>query len=295
MHSYEVITMKKLGIIGAGKVGVSLGIGLFSSGTLRVSGYYSRSEKSARYGAQRTNTKVYASLEELIRDADVILFATPDDAMEALWRQCLQFNISGKIFCHTAGSLSSSLFFDRTTKDVSACSLHPVLAISSREEGHRDLGSAFFTLEGDAAAVEVFRRALNDRDISYKVMETRDKAGYHLATAAMSNLAVALGKMATDLLAPYGFSEEEAMTALAPLATYNMENLVKKGPAAALTGPVERNDLSTVRRHLAVLDDADSADRLYRAASEMLTRIAETKHPERDYEPMRKLLKGEDR
>ncbi|MFR9296938.1 MAG: NAD(P)-binding domain-containing protein, partial [Aedoeadaptatus pacaensis] len=109
--------MKKLGIIGAGKVGVSLGIALFSSGPLRISGYYSRSLSSAQFGAEKTGSTCFRSLSELVDASDVILIATPDDVIEDVWRQLLQLNISGKILCHTAGSLSSSLFFHRTTKD----------------------------------------------------------------------------------------------------------------------------------------------------------------------------------
>ena len=96
--------MKSVGIIGAGKVGVSFGIGLFSEGPLRIGGYYSKTEASAAYGAERTGSKVYKTPEELVCDNDVVLIATPDDAIETIWRQLLQLNIHDKIVCHTAVS-----------------------------------------------------------------------------------------------------------------------------------------------------------------------------------------------
>lgn len=77
--------MKRVGIIGAGKVGVSLGIALFTSGPLRISGYFSRS-LSLAYGAERTNSACFKTLNELVEASDVILIATPDDAIEGVWR-----------------------------------------------------------------------------------------------------------------------------------------------------------------------------------------------------------------
>lgn len=288
--------MKRVGIIGAGKVGVSLGIALFTSGPLRISGYFSRSLSNAAYGAERTNSACFKTLNELVEASDVILIATPDDAIEGVWRDLLQLNISGKILCHTAGSLSSSLFFDRTTNDVYAASMHPLLAFADKESGHASVGSAFFTLEGDEKAVAVFKDCLDAHNIAYKVMTSADKATYHLATAVMSNLVVAVSAMAFDLMEDVGFTEAEAKEALKPLATGNLAKIFDVGPAAALTGPVERCDMTTVRRHLDALarkgDEKEEA--LYRAASLILADIGEEKHEERPYDDLRRLLKGEE-
>ncbi len=55
------------------------------------------------------------------------------------------------------------------------------------------------------------------------------------------------------LLARCGFSQEEALAALAPLMEANLRHLCAEGPVAALTGPVERGDRATIARHLACL------------------------------------------
>ena len=57
----------------------------------------------------------------------------------------------------------------------------------------------------------------------------------------------------------------------------------------ALTGPVERGDAETVRKHLSVLGDGPEGE-LYRAASEVLVSIAERKNPDRDYGEIRRIL-----
>lgn len=41
-----------------------------------------------------------------------------------------------------------------------------------------------------------------------------------------------------------------------PLFTGNADTLAEKGVAAALTGPVERNDLSTITKHIEAIKAA---------------------------------------
>ena len=47
---------------------------------------------------------------------------------------------------------------------------------------------------------------------------------------------------------------EDGMRMLAPLVRTTMDNLAAAGPSHALTGPVARGDVGTVRAHLRLLD-----------------------------------------
>ena len=42
-----------------------------------------------------------------------------------------------------------------------------------------------------------------------------------------------------------------------PLALQTLKNVAASGPVAALTGPIERNDLSTIKAHLDALKNSD--------------------------------------
>ena len=91
------------------------------------------------------------------------------------------------------------------------------------------------------------------------------------------------------LLQECGFTENGAREALEPLALSNMKHLLEAGPVQALTGPVERGDAETVRKHLSVRGDGPEGE-LYRAASEVLVSIAECKNPNREYGEIRRIL-----
>jgi predicted short-subunit dehydrogenase-like oxidoreductase (DUF2520 family) len=79
------------------------------------------------------------------------------------------------------------------------------------------------------------------------------------------------------------------MEALAPLLQTNMKNIVDYGPMEALTGPVEREDIQTVHRHMEVLEGEERE--IYRLLSKQLVKLSKEKHKERSYEKMEDYLK----
>lgn len=288
--------MYNIGIIGAGKVGVSLGRYLSGLEYTNLVGYYSRSLDSSAYAAKVTNSGKFTSIEKLVEKSNVILITTPDDQISEIWSTISKFSIQNKIVCHCSGSLSSEIFFDISSKGASGCSMHPILAISSKENSYKDLSSAFFTLEGQNKAIEFFSRVLDSKRNKYKVLSKTEKTKYHISSVFISNLIIAMGNISVKLLSDYDFSQEEALDALKSLAVGNMDKFFARGPQNALTGPVERNDLGTVEKHLKALSDDkyENIENIYRLLSLELVGIAKEKNNDRDYSNLENLLlKGE--
>lgn len=71
----------KIGIIGAGKVGCSIGKYLTEHG-FSVAGYCSKSKKSVEEAATFTNTKAYDSLAELVAESTILFLTTPGWCVE---------------------------------------------------------------------------------------------------------------------------------------------------------------------------------------------------------------------
>ena len=81
-----------------------------------------------------------------------------------------------------------------------------------------------------------------------------ERAAYHAAACICSNYAVAVEAMAAQLMARWTGSNEAAWEALLPLFKGTAANLqATQNPAAVLTGPIARGDVSTVAKHLAAL------------------------------------------
>jgi predicted short-subunit dehydrogenase-like oxidoreductase (DUF2520 family) len=106
-----------------------------------------------------------------------------------------------------------------------------------------------------------------------------------------SNFPIVLLAMATRVLTSAGVSEEAARGALGTLLTAAAENVRAAGPSAALTGPVARGDVETVRAHLEALADAPEVLELYRALSREALPLAASAGADRGrLEEMRRVL-----
>ncbi len=287
--------MYKVGIIGAGKVGISVGLYFFNTDEFEISGYYSKSLDSIKYASKVTNSAQFNNLEKLVNKSDILIITTPDDSISEVWEKVSHFNIQNKIICHCSGSLSSEIFFDISSKGAHGCSLHPLMAISSKENSYKDMNNTFFTLEGDKKAIEVIEKLLISKNNQYKIIHTMDKTKYHLASVFLSNLVLSLGNISLGLLEEYGFDEKDALNAFSSLAIGNLKNFFEKGVVDSITGPVERNDIGTIENHLKSIssDNYIDVDKIYRLLSLEIIKVAEKKHKDRDYKNLKGLLRKE--
>ena len=221
--------------------------------------------------------------------SDAIFLTVPDNMIRAVYGSLRGLDLRGKKICHCSGALSAGEAFPGIEAlGATGYSIHPLFPVSDRWAAYKELGSAFFCIEG-TGPLDVWVKTLESLGPRVQEISGDAKVKYHAACAISSNLVCALVDTSLNLLQECGFTEAGAREALAPLALINMKHLLEDGPVQALTGPVERGDGDTVRKHLSVLGDGPEAA-LYRAASEVLVSIAERKNPDRDYGEIRRIL-----
>lgn len=279
----------KIGLIGAGKVGFTLGK-FFAQGGVPLSGYYSRRFESACEAAQFTGSKPYDTLHALASDSDALFLTVPDGEITLVFQSLTDYPLAGKLICHCSGVMTAAEAFP----EIAACgaygySIHPLFPISDRLTAYRELTDAFFCIEGDSTHLPMWDAMLRSLGARVQVIPAEAKVRYHAACAISSNLVCGLIQESLELLTQCGFSETAALEALAPLLRSNLEHVIHNGPVKALTGPVERGDTATVEKHLACLPD-EAKRELYLTASKKLLRLAVQKNPERDYCDLENLL-----
>ena len=81
------------------------------------------------------------------------------------------------------------------------------------------------------------------------LVEARNRALYHLAASLGANGLTGLVAASRDALTGAGLAPGDALDALAPLLRSALEEALRRGPEAALTGPVARGDETTLERH----------------------------------------------
>lgn len=258
-----------------------------------MSGYYSRNPNSAKEAATFTNSRYYERLELLVDESDAIFITVPDQAIRSVYDQICQMKIRNKFICHCSGALSSKdAFFGIQQTGAHGVSIHPLFPVSSKYDSYRELTGAFFCIEGDEAAILSFQPLLEKLGVQVQKISPEVKTRYHAACVMSSNFMCALMQKSVELLESCGFTQELAIKALAPLMRSNLHHLLETNPTTALTGPVERCDVGTVKKHLKELTHTQERQ-LYCLLSQTLVTIAQQKNPKVDYTAMLEVLKNE--
>ncbi len=279
---WEVICIK-IGFIGAGKVGFSLGKYLLIHGHV-VSGYYSRSCNSAKEAAAFTQTKFYENLASIVEDSDTLFVTVPDDVIGNIWDDMRNLPIKNKNICHCSGLISSNAFFNAQKYGAYVYSVHPLYAISDKYHSYQELSKAYFAIEGSEKNLHMMQQLFQSMGNRVILLSSAQKNLYHAAAVMVSNQMLAMADVGIGLLMQCGFEREDAKTALYPLMMGNLQKLADMDTTEILTGPVERNDVVTVQKHMAALPKAEKD--IYKILSQKLVAIAKRKHPQRDYTNM---------
>ena len=277
-----------IGIIGAGKVGVSVGRYL-KDNNIQIAGFYDIDCDNAAFAAQFTNTDCFSDLEKLVKLSDTLFITTPDNVIGSVW-DCIKNNMSvqNKIVCHFSGALSSDVFTDSQSTGASVCSIHPMLAFSDKLTSYRIPANTFFALEGDETAVSAMKSLFETLGNTVCRIDKSKKSLYHTAASVLSNELVALLDMGYSLLEQCGFSRDDAVGATKNLVSGNVKSVLENGCVNALTGPVERNDLQTVKKHIDSLDGEDR--QIYILLAKRLVNLAKARNKDRDYAELSEFL-----
>jgi predicted short-subunit dehydrogenase-like oxidoreductase (DUF2520 family) len=153
--------------------------------------------------------------------------------------------------------------------DVEVGSLHPLQSLPSYEAGVERLPGSWCAVAGPP---EVERIALSLGMRPFRVSDA-DRVTYHAAASIASNHLVALLAQAARVADRAGVPP----AALLPLVRATIDNVEELGTAGALTGPIARGDIDTVRDHLAALPDDELG--AYRALAREALRVSERDDP----------------
>ncbi len=263
-----------LSIIGAGRVGKSLGRRLHELGW-RIGVVATRSNSTARAAVRVIGAGL--PMDRLTRQvlaSDVVLIAAPDSAVEGVATELAHLGGNewrGKVVLHTSGALDSSVLRALAGAGAATGSIHPMQTFSS--QGVADLAGRMFGIDGSRDALKVARKMIRQIGGVAVRLSGTNKAAYHAAGTFACGHVLALLEASTRLLMDQGFKRRQATRALTALTRQTLDNLERMGPRASWTGPLTRGDFPTVSRHLDALSDYPAE---YQDAYKALSRLTGT-------------------
>jgi predicted short-subunit dehydrogenase-like oxidoreductase (DUF2520 family) len=259
-------TQRAFALVGPGRAGTTLALAMLARGWTPVA-VAGRAPDSPSVLRAATLLDVPArELTVAATDADLVLIATPDAAIADVASAVEPGLRPGALVIHCSGvcTLDELDKLRAARPDVEVGSLHPLQSLPSPEIGLARLPGSWCAVDGPD---DVERLAVSLGLRPFRVQDA-DRVAYHAAATVASNHLVALLGQAARLADAAGVPP----AALIPLVRSTLENVETLGAQAALTGPVARGDVDTVRRHLDVLHDDEQP--AYRALAELARRLS---------------------
>ena len=269
--------MESVVILGPGRVGLSLGAALLQTRRLDRLTFFGRSPEPPPHPLF-DNSDLPVAYEvgprALPGDTTILLLAVPDNALsEVAQGMALAGQAPGGCAAlHLSGALSADVLTPLHGVGYAVGSFHPLQSVADPWAGAERLLGATYALSGEPVAVAAGRRlvaALEGRPI---LVTPRQRPLYHAAAVTASNYLVALAASSLELMEQAGIQGEDASAAVLALMRGTLDNLEHLGPSAALTGPIARGDVDTVRLHLSRLSARDRE--LYCALGRTTLRLA---------------------
>jgi predicted short-subunit dehydrogenase-like oxidoreductase (DUF2520 family) len=251
------MTPKTVAIIGAGRVGSSVGFLLQRAG-YRVTAVAARTEASAEKAAafigsgEPTTDAVKAASK-----AEIVFITTPDGAIKNVCDKIASRGglKAGSIVVHMFGARSLELLNAAKSSGSYRAVIHPLQSAPSPAQGIKNLPGSYFRIEADPEALRTANdivKALGGVELVMpKWSSDKDSASlYHAGAVTVSNYFVALVDYGLQFYQSLGADKQETLKALLPLIKGTLHNIEALGTAEALTGPIARGDVETIRGHI---------------------------------------------
>jgi predicted short-subunit dehydrogenase-like oxidoreductase (DUF2520 family) len=262
------VSQPRVTIVGAGRMGQGLGLALKRRGYKVVL-------------LNRTAREVIPPLvlhqgswSEATADSELILIATPDDAIRQVASDLAEQRAVGRdqVVLHLSGLLDRSALQSLESTGAGCGSFHPLQSVAEAATAAERLKGAYAGVEGDERALVAAERLANTLRMVPVRIPASAKPAYHAAAAFVANYTVALVGVAERIARSAGVAEEIASRLYLPLLGGAVANLTALGPAASLTGAVRRGDVQTIQAHLDALSVEDQE--LYRTLGRAAVALA---------------------
>lgn len=251
----------EISIVGPGKVGTALGVLCARAGWI-VSAVGGGRRTSAQAAARVIGNSTRAcSAAEAAGAAGLVLITVPDDMIAQVCQELAGAKAfrAGAVVAHCCGAAGSDALEPARACGAHIASFHPLQTFPTVKAAVAKLPGSYCFIEGDDQACEVLESLAGAIGATPMRIQPQAKALYHAAAATACNYLVTLLDAAATMLAQSmgggeKANQEQALAALAPLVQATLANVLQLGPERALTGPIARGDVETVRRHVAAIE-----------------------------------------
>lgn len=276
---------KTVAIIGAGRVGSSVGYLLAKAGYRVVAIAARTAASSEKAGAFIGSGTPMTDAVGAAAKAELVFITTPDSVIREVCEKIAAAGAlkPGAVVMHMSGAHSLELLDTASAAGAGRAVIHPLQSLASREQGVKNLPGSYFRIEADPEAIETAKavvKALGGIELIMPKWSTgKDSTAlYHAGAVAVSNYFVALVDYGLKFYQSLGADKKEALQAVLPLIHGTLRNIEALGTPDALTGPIMRGDVQTVQDHLEAMQKrTPELIGLYKALARQTVAVAREK------------------
>jgi predicted short-subunit dehydrogenase-like oxidoreductase (DUF2520 family) len=290
-----------LNIIGAGRVGQTLGRLWHRSGVFAMQDVLTNSAASAQAACSFIGAGTPATAFAAMRPADVWMLAVPDAQIAAVAGVLAsQVQAQAKaapassphaasgadsaqpprahIVFHCSGAQSALSLSPLAELGWHTASAHCILSFASAEAAIQQFPGTACALEGDAAAIAALHSAFTTIQARCFEVQSQDKLLYHAAAVFATNFLPVIQSVAEDAWLATGVPQDLLPSLRSALLNNAVANITRLGPAGALTGPAARGDVAAIAKQAEAVTQWDAqAGAAYEALSALALRLAKMK------------------
>jgi predicted short-subunit dehydrogenase-like oxidoreductase (DUF2520 family) len=182
---------------------------------------------------------------------NIIFITTPDTVIPQI-ASGLKWH-KGQSVIHCSGADSSEVLQPARHMGANTGVFHPLQTFASVKQAISNLPGSTFAIEAEEPLLTTLKEMTASLQCRWIELKAENKVVYHAAAVIASNYLVTLVKLADDLWQTFGIPREQATQALLPLLKGTLNNIENVGIPQALTGPIARGDIDTVKKHLTAL------------------------------------------
>jgi predicted short-subunit dehydrogenase-like oxidoreductase (DUF2520 family) len=274
----------KIGIVGVGKVGTAIGILLAEAG---YTIHFISSTNAEKLSHAVEEMKKASGGKESIsstdplphaKEVDILFITTPDRVIGDVAKDTVERGgiREGQLVVHMSGSLTSDVLSPVRGVGAYAASLHPLQSFADYIQAQKNIPGSIFCLEGDPETKSALKEIITVLKGKEVEVPKEEKPLYHAGAVVASNYLVSLIWAALMMYEIIGLDNESAITALMPLIEGTLKNIRALGAPRALTGPIARGDVETIKDHLeAIGKKAPHLMDFYRVMGDLTVSAAE--------------------
>ena len=238
----------RVGVVGAGRVGAVLAAALRSAGHEVVAAAGESDASRDRIAALLPGVR-RRKPSAVAKASDLLLLTVPDDMLPNVVSVLSASGAihAGQLVVHTSGRHGLAVLEPARAVGARVLAIHPAMTFTGTDVDLPRLAGCVFGVTAGVAERPVAESLVADLGGTPTWVPEELRTLYHAGLAHGANHLVTLVTQAMELLSAAGV--DQPAETLRPLLDAALDNALAAGDAA-LTGPIVRGDVETVRAHL---------------------------------------------